>query len=392
MAVEIEIHDLIVRSLKGSLTPTEQEELDRWLAQSAENRIVFDRICDTAHFSTVLKSLDTYDQAAGWLKVKNRVTFKNYKVSMQFQFLKMTAVLISLLMVSGTSFFIYQRLKGPSEVKLQPNSSEIYAPQSSKATLRLENGREIPLESIEQQGQILADAVKLVRKPDGAISYELLKNGSITRVSYNTISNPKGSKVVDLFLSDGTHVWLNAGSSITYPIVFVGNKRSVNIVGEAYFEVAKNPQMPFWVQKEDFTLKVLGTAFNVNAYDNESQVMVTLLHGKVTVSLAGVLPEIMLKPAQQASIGSNISVFDNVDTESVIAWKNGYFSFNKADIKTVMRQIERWYDVEVELGSKYLDRRFTGEISRMSSVSKVLEVLKESNIHCYVEGKKVIIK
>jgi len=308
MAVEIEIHDLIVRSLKGSLTPTEQEELDRWLAQSAENRIVFDRICDTAHFSTVLKSLDTYDQAAGWLKVKNRVTFKNYKVSMQFQFLKMTAVLISLLMVSGTSFFIYQRLKGPSEVKLQPNSSEIYAPQSSKATLRLENGREIPLESIEQQGQILADAVKLVRKPDGAISYELLKNGSITRVSYNTISNPKGSKVVDLFLSDGTHVWLNAGSSITYPIVFVGNKRSVNIVGEAYFEVAKNPQMPFWVQKEDFTLKVLGTAFNVNAYDNESQVMVTLLHGKVTVSLAGVLPEIMLKPAQQASIGSNIGL------------------------------------------------------------------------------------
>lgn len=392
MAVENEIHELIVRSLKGSLTATEREELDRWLAQSAENKIVFERISDTVQVSNMLKSLEVYDEAAGWTKVKNRVTFNKYKDSSHFQFLRMTAVFIFLLMISVASFFIYQRSRSPYQVKLQQYSNEIYAPQSSKAIIRLEDGREIPLDSIDLQGQILDGTVKLIRNPNGAISYKLLKEGSTLPLSNNTISNPKGSKVVDFFLSDGTHVWLNAGSSITYPVAFVGNKRSVNIVGEAYFDVAKNPQMPFWVQKGDFTLKVLGTAFNVNAYDNEGQIQVTLLHGKVAVSLTGILPEIMLKPAQQASIGSNITVIDNVDTESVIAWKNGYFSFDKADIKTVVRQIERWYDVEVELGSKYLDRRFNGEISRMSSVSKVLEVLKESNINCSIEGNKVIIK
>ena len=392
MAIETDIHELIVRSLKGKLSSQDQEELDQWIAQSEQNKIVFDRLNDKVLFSSVLKSLDAYDQSAGWIKVKNRVTFKRKNDSSQFQYLKMAAVFISLLIVSVTSFVIYQKMWSPKEVKRQSYTNEILAPQRSKATVRLEDGREIPLDSIELQGRILADAVKLVRKPDGAISYELLKNGSVTKVSNNTINNPKGSKVVDLFLSDGTHVWLNAGSSITYPVIFTGNRRSVNIVGEAYFEVTKNPQMPFWVQKGNFMLKVLGTAFNVNAYDNESQVQVTLVHGNISVYLAGGGPEIMLKPAQQARIGSDIAVIDNVDTESVIAWKNGYFSFNKADVKTVVRQIERWYDVEVEIGSKYLDRRFTGEISRMSSVSKVVEVLRESNIHCSIEGKKVFIK
>lgn len=392
MALENEVHELIVRSLKGLLTSSEQEELDRWLAESAKNKVLFDRMCDTEQFSSVLKSLDAYDQSAGWIKVKNRVTFKRNNDSSQFQHLKVAAVFISLLMVSVTSFVVYQKMRSPKEVKRQSYTNEILAPQISKATVRLEDGREIPLDSIELQGRMLADAVKLVRKPDGAISYELLKNGSVTKVSNNTINNPKGSKVVDLFLSDGTHVWLNAGSSITYPVIFTGNRRSVNIDGEAYFEVAKNPQMPFWVQKRDFTLKVLGTAFNVNAYDNENQVQVTLLHGNITVSLAGGGTEVMLKPTQQARIGSNITIVDNMDTESVIAWKNGYFSFNKADIRTVIRQIERWYGIEVELRNKYLDRRFTGEILRMSSVSKVIEVLEESNIHCSIEGKKVIIK
>ena len=391
MSVEIEIHELIVNSLKGKLTPAEQAQLGQWIEQSPQNKAIFDQLSDADKFSHMLSSLEVFDESGGWNIVKSRVLGKRQFGIRSFQLSRVAAVLISICLLSGTFFVIYRQLSSKNHLPTSQSSTEIQAPRLNKAILKLADGREIPLDSLAVHGQLVGNAVKLTRATDGTIVYEPLDDRGYSPILNNTIYNPKGSSVVDLVLSDGTKVWLNAGSSITFPIVFVGDRRKVSIVGEAYFEVVRNPQKPFYVEKDDVSISVLGTAFNVNAYDNENKVKVTLIYGKVSISKSGLMHEAVLTQAQQASVGNDITIHDDIDIESVIAWKNGYFSFDRADIKSVMRQVERWYDVEVDIGEKYGDRRFTGEISRMSSVSKVLEVLKESNIHFKVEGKKITI-
>ena len=391
MSVEIEIHELIVNSLKGKLTPAEQAQLGHWIEQSPQNKAIFDQLSDADEFSNMLNSLEAFDESGGWNIVKSKALGKRRFGIRSFQLSRIAAVVISICLLSGTFFVIYRQLSAKNHLPNSQSSTEIQAPRLNKAILKLADGRELALDSILPDGQLLGSAVKLIRANDGTISYQALDNSGNSRLLNNTIYNPKGSAVVDLVLSDGTKVWLNAGSSITFPIVFVGDSRKVSVVGEAYFEVVRNPRKPFYVEKDDVSISVLGTAFNVNAYDNENNVKVTLVYGKVSISKSGIMHEVVLKQAQQASIGNDIAIRDDVDLESVIAWKNGYFSFDRADIKAVMRQVERWYDVEVDIGEKYGDRRFTGEISRMSSVSKVLEVLKESNIHFKVEGKKITI-
>ncbi len=391
MSFENEIHELIVNSLKGKLTPAEQAQLGHWIEQSPQNKAIFDQLSDADEFSNMLNSLEAFNESGGWNIVKSKALGKRRFGIRSFQLSRIAAVVISICLLSGTFFVIYRQLSAKNHLPNSQSSTEIQAPRLNKAILKLADGREITLDSISTTGQILGSSVKLTRANDGTISYQVLDNSGNSPLMNNTVYNPKGSTVVDLVLSDGTKVWLNAGSSITYPIVFIGDNRKVSIVGEAYFEVVRNPRKPFYVEKDDVSISVLGTAFNVNAYDNENSVKVTLVYGKVSISKSGIMHDVVLKQAQQASIGNDIAIRDDVDLESVIAWKNGYFSFDRADIKAVMRQVERWYDVEVDIGEKYGDRRFNGEISRMSSVSKVLEVLKESNIHFKVEGKKITI-
>jgi transmembrane sensor len=391
MSVEIEIHELIVNSLKGKLTPADQTQLAHWIEQSPQNKAIFDQLSDADEFSHMLSSLEDFDESGGWNIVKSKALGKKRFGIRSFQLSRIAAVVFLICLLSGTFFVIYRQLSSKNQLATSQSSTEIQAPRLNKAILKLADGRELPLDSISSDGQLLGSSVKLTKANDGTISYQALDNRANSPLLNNTIYNPKGSTVVDLVLSDGTKVWLNAGSSITFPIVFVGDSRKVSVVGEAYFEVVRNPRKPFYVEKDDVSISVLGTAFNMNAYDNEINMKVTLVYGKVSISKSGMMHEVVLKQAQQASIGNDITIHDDVDLESVIAWKNGYFSFYRADIKAVMRQVERWYDVEVDVGEKYGDRRFTGEISRMSSVSKVLEVLKESDIHFKVEGKKITI-
>jgi ferric-dicitrate binding protein FerR (iron transport regulator) len=216
-----------------------------------------------------------------------------------------------------------------------------------------------------------------------------------------------------LVLPDGTKVWLNAASSIRYPLAFVGNERRVQITGEAYFEVMHNVKMPFIVERGDMRIEVLGTHFNVNAYNDESAIKTTLLEGKVKIVNDKVDPQggikrqiAILKPGEQAVItaGSRLpdgtlgkaglTIHDKTDVDDVIAWKNGLFHFESTDLKTVMRQLARWYDVEVVFNEATLknDPMFV-EISRNTRLSDVLKVLEESGSAKFsIQGKKVIVK
>jgi ferric-dicitrate binding protein FerR (iron transport regulator) len=193
-------------------------------------------------------------------------------------------------------------------------------------------------------------------------------------------------------LADGTKVWLNAASSLRFPAAFAGKERIVELNGEGYFEVAKNASMPFHVRVHDMDVQVLGTHFNINAYTDETAMRTTLLEGSVQVSQGEQTQ--LLTPGQQAAASQNgqIQLADGVDVEEVMAWKNGMFQFQGADLETILRQAARWYDIDVEYKQRISDR-FSGQISKNVNLSQLLKILElTGKVHFEIEGRKIIVK
>jgi len=264
-------------------------------------------------------------------------------------------------------------------------------PGSNKAILQLSNGKKIILSEHETGELAIENGVKIHKDRDDKIVYEDIsryKNNSIN--SNNTISTPRGG-TYRLILSDGTKVWLNASSSISYPVQFDKNKRVVEITGEVYFEVSTNKEAPFFVKSQQQTVQVLGTHFNINAYTDQPEVRTTLAEGSVKVIL-GTTNKI-LKPGQQAITSSQQIQIKAVDIYSELAWKNGDFVFNNSSIKDIMQQLSRWYDIDVDY-STYTERNetFSGEISRSRNLSAVIHMLENTNsIRFRIEGKRLLI-
>jgi transmembrane sensor len=261
------------------------------------------------------------------------------------------------------------------------------APGGNKATLTLADGSVITLDSagnglLTQQGN-----VKIVKQSNGELSYEGNGNGE---AMYNRMATPRGGQY-RLKLPDGTMVWLNAASSIYYPAAFTGSDRSVTITGEVYFEVAANVHKPFRVKAGAVDVTVIGTRFNVNAYQDAPNISTTLVDGAVKVVAAG--KENVLKPGQQAQVKGDgaWAVVNNIDTEEIIAWKNGFFQFNDADMPTVMRQIEQWYDVKVNYEGDIPKRSFGGGIQRSLPLSEVLSILEANDVKFKIEGKIITV-
>ncbi|HEY9261666.1 FecR family protein, partial [Chitinophaga sp.] len=229
----------------------------------------------------------------------------------------------------------------------------------------------------------------VMNQKNGELIYKSANKPS-TAVVYNSITTPKGG-TYKVTLPDGSYVVLNAASSIQFPTVFTGHSRTVEITGEAYFEIFPNETMPFRVKVNNIAIQVLGTHFNVNGYKDEDAVKVTLLQGAVKVAEGK--SSLLLRPGQQALMmdGDN-KVINQVDIEEIIAWKNGAFNFNQSSLPEVMRQISRWYDVTVEYDGKISDRHFTGIVSRTEDISAVLDFMKLAGIKFTIEERKIIVK
>lgn len=261
-------------------------------------------------------------------------------------------------------------------------------PGRNGAVLKLGNGKTILLDSVSN-GVFLSQGNAKIKKLNGQIIFDASKLHS-DPVTNNTISTPAGRQFA-VVLSDGSKVWLNASSSIRFPTIFVGNQRKVAITGEAYFEVAHNASAPFIVAVNDKAeVVVLGTDFNVNAYDNELVPRATLLDGKIKINCPG--GSNVLMPGQQASLNKDgsIHISGHVDTEEVIAWKNGMFQFESATLDAIMRQLARWYDVEIEYKGA-TSKHFGGTISRNVNLSQVLKMLElTGEVKFMIEGKKII--
>lgn len=276
-------------------------------------------------------------------------------------------------------------------------------PGGNKATLTLADGTTIVLDTAGNTTLAQQGTTKIIKLNNGELAYKDANKQATDAVAlYNTIRTPNGGQY-QVILPDGTRAWLNAASVLRFPIAFSGNERKVQLTGEAYFDVAKKNQQPFRVVTTDEqnnelgTVEVLGTEFNVNAYTNEPSVRTTLVEGKVKVSTtdSSIRPVILTHSmqssfSQDAQRGRNIMVRE-VDTDDVVAWKDGLFNFNNADIKSVMRQLARWYDVDVVYEGALPNEKFEGEISRNSTLAEVFKILELSAVHFKVEGRKVIV-
>lgn len=305
-----------------------------------------------------------------------------------FVFLRWAAAALVLLLAGGTWFYTQYKDKGtatPAGVVVHQD----VAPGGNRAVLTLANGTTVVLDSAQNGIVAQQGATHVVKLANGQIAYNVTGTAA-TSMEFNTMITPRGGQY-QVTLPDGTRVWLNAASSLKYPVCFNGPERKVDLTGEAYFEVAADVQHPFKVLTNDMEIQVLGTHFNVMAYTDEKNINTTLLEGAVKI-VRGEAGHV-LHPGQQAILDKQTTMVQlkNADIQQVVAWKNGYFQFDGADLPALLRQIARWYDLDIIYEGAVPDHEFVGRISRNSHLSSVLKALQLSDIHFRIDGKKLIV-
>jgi ferric-dicitrate binding protein FerR (iron transport regulator) len=341
-------------------------------------------------------------------KLANRIV----PVNKRYSWPRWAAAASVLILISAATYFILIPNSSKKEiVKVTPANSHItsdVAPGSNKAVLTLADGSTIILDNTANGTLTQQGSTKVLKLDNGQLTYNSLNDPSTslrtTEVFYNTIATPRGGQY-QLVLSDGSKVWLNSASSLRFPASFVGKERKVELTGEGYFEVAAlsrkgGQKIPFIVNvsgKEE--VEVLGTHFNINSYADEEAINTTLIEGMVKVrnsqlASANQNQTVTLIPGQQTTLYGNGALTEakNVNTDEIIAWKGGMFHFERADLKTILRQFARWYDVEVFYEGPVKNRKFFGIVNRNSTLKTVLEMLQDNDIVFHIEGKKLTVK
>jgi ferric-dicitrate binding protein FerR (iron transport regulator) len=390
------LSELSFKYLKEELSEEESVELNEFLNQSDANREFFDELTNQARINEDLEEYYKTDHNVVWDTVvkANPELQRGTLISFFRPTIKYAAAVI-LIAALGT-YWVLRRTtnKTVALTETKEQISKGVEPGQYKAKLTLDDGSTIILDSAKD-GKLVQQGGLIVLNKDGKLTYE--KVGETDKVLYNTLTTANGQMYATV-LSDGTKVWLNSQSSIRYPVYFNENERTVQITGEVYFNVAHNAEMPFHVLISGIDMQVLGTEFNVNGYNDESEIRTTLLKGRLKVSKGNLVK--VLSPGQQTKYNKETQQLDkleSVDVNEVVAWKNGYFQFNDADWQTVFRQIRRWYEIDVEFRGPIPQRKISGKIPRNSSLSEVLEALetlesfKTNQVHFTLEGKKIIV-
>lgn len=354
---------LLRRFLAGECTPAEKELVESWFAELAQEQpeaIIADESVHDRMLAKIRAEL-TPVRRMGWRK-----------------YAAVAAVVIA---VGGYLLWTKTRQHPPTTASVAIEA----APGADKAVLTLGNGQRIVLDSTAN-GMLTTQGDSRITNQNGQLDYQPGGGTAKTAIASNTLTTPRGGQY-KLILPDGTKVWLDAESSITYPAAFSGNTRHVSITGQAYFEVVHDAKAPFEVEVRGQKVRDIGTSFNINAYPDEPAMKITLVNGAVAVN------DIKLNhPGQQAEYSNgNIKETPDADLRSILAWKNGLFYLTSADIATVMRQISRWYDVDVAFEKGMPAGHITGEVPRNTMLSSVLQVLQTSGVHFHVEGKTIYV-
>jgi ferric-dicitrate binding protein FerR (iron transport regulator) len=299
------------------------------------------------------------------------------------------AAAVLFILASGLGGYRFLSDRHQETIAALPSGAHDVAPGTNKAVLTLAGGTIIVLDSAHSGRLTRQGGAGVIKLDNGRLAYTTL-NEKPDVVVYNTLTTPRGGQY-QLTLQDGSRVWLDAASSIKYPTTFSGDTREVEITGEAYFEIADNPRMPFVVKTGGTKTTVLGTHFNIDAYEDEKTLIITLLEG--TVKFACGKEEKILRPGQQAALDASTRSFtlQKADTYQAVAWKNGQFDFDNKDLPAIMRQISRWYDVDITYQSTYSGAKFGGGISRQLNLSHVLQLLDKSGVHTRLDNRQLII-
>jgi len=377
-----QIKELIEKYLSGTADPKERSEVEEWYEQIDTNPAEIDPSRIGEYKRDTHRFLSAY--------IENSGISHHHKKPAIYRWL---AAAVLLLCIGGGIYFYKNDVPAPQVAATQPLKNDV-SPGGNKAMLTLSNGKKIVLTDTENGVIATQSDIVIDKTADGKLAYHAdNKADAGTTALYNTMSTPRGGNYF-LILEDGTKVWLNAASSLKYPVAFKSAERLVELTGEAYFEVAKNKNRPFKVVSAEQTVEVLGTHFNINSYSNEVAIKTTLLEGSVKIS-AGENSAI-IKPGEQSAYNpaasKPLTVSATINTNEVIAWKNGKFIFDEADIRTVLRQLERWYDVDVVFTGKIPTDHFRGTIPKNVNLSQVLKVLEQSGVNFKIEGKKIVIR
>ena len=387
------IAELIGRHLNGTLTEQEGVELTTWMAASDENRRFFERYHDEVYVQGELDKHYYYDVQTGWEKLVVRADLPRVGRVVKLRRFLSVAAAVLLLAVFTWIFIVPKTSTTNKETPADVAYKNDVQPGGDRATLQLADGRIIVLDSSGNGALVQQGSTQVTKTGEGSLKYEAGKHP--LAVSYNTLSTPKGGQF-SVQLPDGSTVWLNAASSVRYPTAFVGAERRVDITGEAFFDVAKNTRQPFRVhfknkKGEESMVEVVGTSFNLNAYLDEEVVRTTLLEGKVKVVNK---MEKMITPGQQAQIDENgqIKVADDINTDEIVAWKEGYFHFENKTIEEILRIASRWYDINVRYEIKPIEG-YRVKVPRAVPVSKLLQYLEAAGgVHFGIDGKTVVVK
>ncbi|CAL1519336.1 FecR domain-containing protein [Chitinophaga sp. MM2321] len=390
------INDLVEKFFQQSCTAEEKVELAAWIQQSANDEALRE-VLETAMMQyepEVAMPGDASERVLANLFGPSRTEEADDATpvrNMRFGPFWKVAASVALLLGCTYGWYAYMQAKrAPLAGNHAPVKEEVL-PGGNKAVLTLADGSSITLDSAQNGALALQGGAKIIKLANGQLAYSIA-NSAKKETLYNTITTPRGGQY-RISLPDGSVVWLNAASSLRFPASFTGSKREVELKGEAYFEVARNENMPFHVTVKGIQVAVLGTSFNVNAYDDENTIATTLITGSVKVMKDG--DSRMLRPGQQAQLTTQgtLQVADEANVEEVLAWKDGRFQFESAGIEQVMRQIARWYNIEVIYRGPATKEHFSGGISRNVELSKVFKMLEATGaIHLSVENGKVVVE
>ncbi len=379
-----ELYRLTEKWLNGTISRDEKKMLDAWyyLESREETEVVINQ-SDYAYKNETELRDGLFRKIQEGKTIYSASKF-NHKIIK-----RVVAVAAAIILVITSAIYFLPDQKEPVEISASSNSEQEILPGKEGAILTLSDGSKIILDSLGN-GKIAKEGASDIELKEGQLFYNAdnkIENSSIT---YNTMTTPKGRQF-NVVLPDGTHVWLNAESELVFPTSFSNTSRTVKLTGEAYFEVTSN-HTPFKVivnDKEEIV--VHGTKFNIKAYSTEADMQTTLLEGKVSVHSG--IHEKILQPGQQALVNKESPhiIISKADIEKAMAWKNGLFNFDDAELKEVMRQLSRWYDIEVVYEEGVPDIVFGGEIKRNISLQDVLLALESTKVHFRIEQNRKLV-
>lgn len=385
---------LIVKHLRGELSPSEQVKLNIWIEERPENAALVKKLQDEAAMKPDIDFFDAIDQNKAWESILMRSGQVSFGGRV-YAFVKRWKYAAAVLVTMSLAAYLYVNRQQAQQLKTARNTVKTkykndVPPGIDKARLILPDGSVVVMDG-HTFGTVKNYEGLKITSQNGVVNYQVTANNhTADKVQYNTIATPNGCKY-KITLPDGSLVWLNSGSSLKFPVVFAGRQRIVYLTGEAYFEVAKNKRKPFKVLANNTEVRVLGTHFNVHAYKGET-VKTTLLEGSVKISGNGQTK--MMVPGQQALIDfKSLAIrIHNIDVTESVAWKNDLFVFDSEDIESVMKEVARWYNVEVEYRDAIPQTHISGSTSRNNNISQILNMLElTGGVHFSIDGRKITV-